>query len=157
MTATSTIYFEGGAGRGKHPAWATCVISNGVSTSLFGEFQGDPAGAEIQAALAGLKVLPAGGRVLLVSTGTTVAKGLTEWRKSWQRRGWKTSSGAPIANLDLWLSLFELADRHSKISVRHAHGADIDEFTKSCLAQKNGQGGVHINLQSSDGHQAAAA
>ena len=32
-----------------------------------------------------------------------------EWWVGWQRRGWRTSQGKPVANLDLWQRLLDLA------------------------------------------------
>lgn len=34
-----------------------------------------------------------------------VQKGVTEWLAGWKRRGWRTSSGAPVKNQLLWVTL----------------------------------------------------
>lgn len=37
-----------------------------------------------------------------------VRQGITEWIEGWKRRGWKSSSGQPVKNQDLWVRLDEL-------------------------------------------------
>lgn len=37
-----------------------------------------------------------------------VMKGITEWVKNWQKKGWKTANKKPVLNQDLWQKLLEL-------------------------------------------------
>ena len=37
-----------------------------------------------------------------------VIEGYTNWIKNWKKNGWKTSSGKPVQNLDLWQKIDEL-------------------------------------------------
>ncbi len=66
--------------------------------------------AELTGAIEGLKVTPPGTRVTLVSDSQYVIKGLTEWRRGWERRSWRNSQGEPVANAALWRELFAIAD-----------------------------------------------
>ncbi|MHB1770593.1 MAG: ribonuclease H family protein [Acidimicrobiales bacterium] len=77
--------------------------------------------AELTGAIEGLKVTPAGAEVLLVSDSQYVIKGLTEWRRGWERRGWRNSQGDPVANASLWRALFALADER-RVQARWVRG-----------------------------------
>lgn len=60
---------------------------------------------EMQAAIAGLEFWHQHGQgeaFTLLSDSQYVIKGITEWVRGWQRRGWKTASGQPVLNRDLW-------------------------------------------------------
>lgn len=37
-----------------------------------------------------------------------VRKGITEWIKGWKAKGWRTASGQPVKNADLWQQLDNL-------------------------------------------------
>jgi ribonuclease HI len=41
---------------------------------------------------------------------TYVIKGITEWLPAWEKREWTTTTGKPIANVDLWQDLSQLVD-----------------------------------------------
>jgi ribonuclease HI len=67
---------------------------------------------EMMAAIAGLEVLKRRCRVRLVTDSQYLMKGITEWLPSWKRRGWRTASGAPVKNVDLWQRLDAAASGH---------------------------------------------
>ena len=48
--------------------------------------------------------------VIVYTDSIYAIKGLTEWRKSWEASGFKTSSKADVKNCDLWQTLYKLAD-----------------------------------------------
>jgi ribonuclease HI len=51
-------------------------------------------------------------RVHIVTDSQYVVRGITQWIHGWKRKRWKTASGHPVKNKDLWLKLLELADEH---------------------------------------------
>lgn len=67
---------------------------------------------ELKAAIAALKVIPAGAKVTLRTDSQYVVKGITEWLPGWKRRGWKNSAGNDVANRDLWEALDALLGKH---------------------------------------------
>ena len=81
--------------------------------------------AEITAAIEGLLRVPEGVVVELVSDSQYVLKGLSEWRAGWERRGFRNSKNEPVANLDLWKRLFQVADQR-KVKVRWVRGHNGD-------------------------------
>ncbi|TVQ17720.1 MAG: ribonuclease HI [Leptolyngbya sp. DLM2.Bin15] len=66
---------------------------------------------EIQGAIAALDLLLSSGQtdtVTLYTDSEYVKKGITAWIKGWKRKDWKTSTGKPVVNQDLWETLDEL-------------------------------------------------
>ena len=47
------------------------------------------------------------GRIVIATDSEYVARGATEWLRSWAARGWRTVGGAPVQNRDLWERLSE--------------------------------------------------
>lgn len=98
--------------------------------------------AEITAAIEGLARVPEKAVVELVSDSQYVLKGLTEWRKGWERKGWRNSKGEPVANLELWKKLFDIADART-VTTRwvRGHTGDLynemaDSLANRALAEK---------------------
>jgi ribonuclease HI len=92
--------------------------------------------AELTAALEGLKRVPVGVAVELVSDSQYVLKGLTEWRAGWERKGFKNSKGEIVANLALWKKLFAEADQR-KLTTRWVRGHAGDHYNERADALAN--------------------
>ena len=67
---------------------------------------------ELTAAIMALEALREPCRVRLTTDSNYVRSGITEWMDDWKRRGWRTASGRPVKNRDLWQRLDEAAARH---------------------------------------------
>lgn len=89
--------------------------------------------AEITAAIRGLELTPVGARVLLHSDSQYTLNGLSKWRAGWQRRGWTTAKKEPVANKDLWLELYAVADKRY-VEVRWIRGHSGNVFNERCDA-----------------------
>lgn len=59
-------------------------------------------------------------RVLYVSDSQYLIKGMTEWVKGWEARGWKRKGGA-LENVELWRKLVQAAGAH-EVSWRWIEG-----------------------------------
>ena len=70
---------------------------------------------EMTAALEGLRALPAGSRVSVVTDSRYLHDGMTSWMAGWKRKGWKTASGDPVKNKDLWIRLEAAASEHEHV------------------------------------------
>lgn len=92
--------------------------------------------AEITAALEGLRRVPEGERVELVSDSQYVLKGLSEWRAGWERKGWRNAKGEPVANLALWQRLFAVADAR-RVSTRWVRGHNGEPLNERADALAN--------------------
>ena len=77
---------------------------------------------EMQAAVAALEFLNeadgVGDRITLHTDSQYVQKGITGWIKGWKKKGWKTSSGKPVLNKDLWQKLDDLSQSLSSEGVK---------------------------------------
>ena len=82
---------------------------------------------EIRAVIEGLKQLPPGSEVQVVTTSDYLFQGATKWINGWRQRNWQKRGGQPIANDDLWRELDELMSRY-QIEWISAKG-DRDEQT----------------------------
>ncbi len=67
---------------------------------------------EMTAALEALKALKSPCEVHLHTDSQYLRQGMTEWLPGWVRRKWKSSTGKPVKNRDLWEALVSEAARH---------------------------------------------
>ena len=70
---------------------------------------------EYSAALEGLRSLPAGSRVCIVTDSTLMLDSMTKWIHGWRKKGWKTASGSPVKNQDLVEALDAEIRRHADV------------------------------------------
>ncbi|HKI61265.1 MAG TPA: ribonuclease HI [Mariprofundaceae bacterium] len=93
--------------------WGVLLRSGNHEKELYG---GEPATTnqrmELKAAIEALRALKRPSRITIYSDSKYVVVGMTEWLTDWKRRGWKTASKKPVANLELWQELNELAAIH---------------------------------------------
>lgn len=66
---------------------------------------------ELTAAIVALESLTEVAAVQLWTDSQYVRNGITSWIAGWKRKGWKTSSGQPVKNEDLWRRLDAAAAR----------------------------------------------
>jgi ribonuclease HI len=89
------------------------LCCRGVERELTGA---DPATTnnrmELSAAAAALEALKRPCKVVLHTDSEYVRNGVTRWSTGWVRRNWRTASGDPVANMDLWRRLLDAAARH---------------------------------------------
>jgi ribonuclease HI len=104
----SRIYTDGACSGNPGPGgWGVVVhFTNGQQHEL-GSYEASTTNnrMEMQAAIAALEFWHQHGQgeaFTLLSDSQYVIKGITEWVRGWQRRGWKTASGQPVLNRDLW-------------------------------------------------------
>jgi len=84
------------------------------------------------------------------SDSTYVVKCFTDkWWAGWERRGWKNSAGAPVANRDLWEPLFALV-LHGSVPITFSwvkgHSGDkwndvVDLLATSAASTGSGKSG----------------
>lgn len=67
---------------------------------------------ELLAAIMALETLKSACEVMLYTDSQYVQKGISEWLATWIHRGWKTASGTPVKNQDLWQRLQIAAAKH---------------------------------------------
>lgn len=114
-----TIYTDGGCSGNPGPGgWAFAVSENGklVTTSSGGDAQTTNNKMELTAVINALRfALDKGEREVTILTDSQYVKnGITQWIHSWKRNGWRTSSKAPVKNVEYWVQLDSL---NSSLSV----------------------------------------
>jgi ribonuclease HI len=67
---------------------------------------------ELTAVICALESVTEPARVRVVTDSQYVVLGMTQWIHTWQRKRWKSASGQPVKNQDLWSKLLELAGKH---------------------------------------------
>ena len=67
---------------------------------------------ELIAAIETLKALKKYTEICIITDSNYVKKGITEWRPSWKKNNWKTSSKKEVKNRKLWEELEELVNRN---------------------------------------------
>ena len=95
---------------------------------------------ELMAAISALEALAKPTTLTVVTDSAYVKGGITEWMAGWKRKGWKTSTGKPVKNEDLWRRLDEAAARHSvawqwvKGHAGHPENERADELARAGMA-----------------------
>ncbi len=114
-----TIYTDGGCSGNPGPGgWAFAVSENGklVQTASGGDEATTNNRMELTAVINALQfALDRGEREVTILTDSQYVKnGITQWIHSWKRNGWRTSSKAPVKNVEYWVRLDSL---NSSLSV----------------------------------------
>ncbi|MCC7071695.1 MAG: ribonuclease HI [Deltaproteobacteria bacterium] len=96
---------------------------------------------ELMSAIEGLRALTRRCRVHVVTDSNYVVKGMSEWRFSWEKRGWKNSQKKPVENQDLWRALIAEAERHEtrwswvEGHAGHPENERVDEAARTAAAR----------------------
>jgi len=67
---------------------------------------------ELAAAVEALNIINKPSRVTVTTDSQYLVKGMTDWMKTWIKKGWRTSGGKPVKNRELWEELNRLASIH---------------------------------------------
>ncbi len=115
MSDHVVIYTDGGAD--PNPGiggWAAVLRSGQTEKVLTGSAPETTNNRmELQAAISALQALSRPCTVEFHIDSQYVRKGITQYIDGWASRGWKTSSGKPVQNADLWQALQREVGRHS--------------------------------------------
>ena len=80
--------------------------------------------AELTALLEALGFAKRMGCIVYIYTDSDYAKqGYKNWVNNWARRGWKTASGTPVKNMEIWKQIYALkAELTTKATIYHVKG-----------------------------------
>ena len=94
--------------------WAAILRYNEHKKELFGfEPHTTNNRMELTAAIEGLRAMKEACEVEVVTDSEYLKNGITEWIHNWKKRNWKTSTGKPVVNRELWEDLEEQVARHN--------------------------------------------
>lgn len=88
---------------------------------------------EMQGAIAALEFFQKSGQsesIVLHTDSEYLIKGITQWIHGWKRKGWKTASGKPVLNQDLWEKLDLL--NSPAIEWKHVRGHSGNLYNERC-------------------------
>jgi len=113
-TPRVAIWTDGGCKPNPGPGgWAAILRFGDVEKELSG---GEAATTnnrmELTAAAAALEALTKPCSVVLYTDSQYVQNGITRWHTGWVRKNWRTASGDPVANMDLWRRILAAAAQH---------------------------------------------
>lgn len=148
-----------------HPAWAGPIIMH-IDGSCLGnpgnvgwahhiqwpdgtiieKANGAPDGtnnvAELRSCIDGLKAIPDGSLVKVVTDSDYVRLGATVWSPNWIKNNWKNAQRKPVKNKKLWLELLALLETREVTFERVAgHSGDplndrVDELAREAAGDK---------------------
>lgn len=133
-----TIYSDGGAdpnpGRG---GWAAILRQGDREKILTGhEEQTTNNRMELTAAIRALQALRQPSQVEFYTDSQYLRLGITEWIEGWAANDWQRKGGKAIANVDLWQTLWSLAQDHEiewhwvRGHSGHAFNERVDELAR---------------------------
>ncbi len=104
------IYTDGACKGNPGPGgWGAILRSGALEKELFGGELGTTNNRmELLAVIEALAALKRPCAVTLYLDSQYVRKGITEWIQGWKRKGWRTASGQPVKNVELWKRLDDL-------------------------------------------------
>ena len=87
---------------------------------------------EITAVIEALKCLKVESNVKIYSDSAYVVNAFLQgWIYNWMKKGWKTASGEPVKNKELWEELYLLTKKH-KVEFVKVKGHSDNEFNNRC-------------------------
>ena len=84
---------------------------------------------ELTAAAVALESLKRPCHVVVHTDSQYLQNGITRWSQGWVRKGWRSASGDPVANMDLWKRILaaNAVHRVDWLWVRGHDGNDMNE------------------------------
>jgi len=153
------IYTDGGCrpnpGKG---AWAAVLLRNGMEAEeLVGtEEETTNNRMELRAAIEALNALGEKSEVDLHTDSEYLRMGVTQWMAGWKKKGWRTASGSPVRNVDLWKALDAAIGKHEiRWHWVRGHSGDrwnerVDRMASEAIGGGSGlvedQGAAHVIL-----------
>ncbi|GAN79930.1 ribonuclease HI [Acidocella aminolytica] len=108
------IWTDGGCKPNPGPGgWAAILKFKGNVKELSGgETDTTNNRMELTAAAEALSVLKRPCVVKLHTDSEYLKNGITRWHQGWVRKNWRSSTGDPVKNMDLWKRILEAAKPH---------------------------------------------
>lgn len=103
--------------------WAVCCFNPPIEKNGF-EKDTTNNRMELVAVIRAFEEIKEDKKYILYTDSQYVYKGITEWRHSWKKKGWKNSMKKEIQNIDLWKELDVLVDKNTNVEYRWIRGHD---------------------------------
>ncbi len=130
LAYTRALYTDGGCHNNPGPgAWAYVIIEDGVevahATGFFPETTNNR--MELLAVIHGLRATE--GAIDVVTDSQYVRQGITTWIHGWKKKNWRTASGSPVKNRELWEQLDALSSSR-EVAWHWVRGHQGDTFNE---------------------------
>ena len=128
-----TIYTDGACSGNPGPGgWGVILIYGKRKKELSGgELSTTNNRMELIAVISALEALKEPCEVILYTDSQYVANAITlGWLESWKAKGWKRKGGE-VKNLDLWIRLVPLLEKH-KVTFEWVKGHADNEYNNRC-------------------------
>ncbi|MBW4417803.1 MAG: ribonuclease HI [Myxacorys californica WJT36-NPBG1] len=143
MTARTiqSIYTDGACSGNPGPGgWGTVVYFTDGSVQELGGAERETTNnrMEMQAAIAALQFLAESEQtepIILYTDSEYVKNGITKWIGGWKKKGWKTSTGKPVLNQELWEKLDQLNSRQVEWRYVRGHSGDVGNERCDAIAR----------------------
>jgi ribonuclease HI len=138
--------------------WAAVIVDDGNREEISG---GEPETTnnrmELTAVIEALRRVPPDAPVKVVTDSQYVLKGITSWLAGWQKRGWRTATGGPVLNRDLWEALATLVGARVTWEWVRGHSGHRENTRVDQLARMHAQAGVAARRERGVGHAPSPA
>jgi len=133
------LYTDGACSGNPGPGGYAAIIIRGGHEFVVSGF--DPVTTnnrmELKAVIEGIREIPEGSEVQIISDSNYVLQGLEEWISDWKKKGWKTAGNKKVKNQDLWKELDSIIPKYEVeyVKVKGHSGDEYNERVDS-LAKK---------------------
>jgi ribonuclease HI len=109
------IWTDGGCKPNPGPGgWAAIMVFKGAVRELSGgEVETTNNRMELTAAAEALSALKRPCKVIVHTDSEYLKNGITRWHTGWVRKNWRTASGDPVKNMDLWTRILDGSKNHA--------------------------------------------
>ena len=128
------IYTDGACSGNPGPGgWGAILMYKGVKKEISGGSKQTTNNImELTAVIEGLKMLKFPCEVDLYSDSAYVVNAFEQkWIFGWLKKNWKTASGDPVKNKELWEELYGLTKIHT-VNFRKVKGHSDNEYNNRC-------------------------
>lgn len=128
------IYTDGACSGNPGPGgWAAILICGKNKKEMSGGSKNTTNNImELSAILEGLKALKTECEVEIYSDSAYSVNAFNQgWIYNWLKKGWKTASGEPVKNKEIWQELYSLTQKH-KVTFNKVKGHSDDELNNRC-------------------------
>ena len=153
FSTVKAIYTDGACSGNPGPGgWGTVIyFADGSVHELGGaERQTTNNRMEMQAAIAALQFLADSGQsqsIELYTDSEYVKNGITQWITGWKKKGWKTSTGKPVLNQDLWEIMDKLNSKQVQWRYVRGHAGNVGNERCDTIARAFSLGKVPALIQ----------
>lgn len=128
------IYTDGACSGNPGPGgWGAILMYKGNKKEISGGMKNTTNNImEVTAVIEALKCLKIESNVSVYSDSAYTVNAFNQgWIYNWIKKGWKTASGEPVKNKELWQELYDLTKKH-KVEFIKVKGHSDNEFNNRC-------------------------